>query len=297
MSWVLVRKLLRDVRWNLLVVALLLAAFEFLYAKVTEQTLEVNQKMEKQLGQLLPIARDLVLKKTEGGQILQKVIGGDEVDVTHPMHVLSISYVHPLVQTILCIWGIGRAASAVAGEIDRGTLELLLAQPIPRYQVIGSHFMVDVLTIPVLCLSMWAGTAVGAWYFDLLDPKGLGGGRIDPWRIWPGLFNVAALVFAVSGYTLLMSACGRFRARVLGVAVVVTLLQFMINLIGQIWDVLGPLRPFTVFYYYQPQPLILGQAGAAARSGVNLGVLCAVGVVGYLLALVVFCRRDLPAPL
>jgi hypothetical protein len=29
----------------------------------------------------------------------------------------------------------------------------------------------------------------------------------------------------------------------------------------------------------------------------RLGVLAAVGVTGYVLALVTFCRRDLPAPL
>lgn len=292
MSLVLVRKLLRDVRWGLLVVALLLALFEFLYAKVTQQTLEVIAN----LGPTYNFGR-AVLFKSEAGEVLQKVIGGEKIDLANPMHTLTVGYVHPLVQTILCIWAIGRAASAIAGEIDRGTLELLLAQPIAHRQVIGSHLVVDLLTIPVVSLSLWLGTWVGAWVFGLLGPPRPGTVHIDLWRIGPGLYNVAALVFAVSGYTMFLSACGRFRGRVLGSAVVVTLVQFMVNLIGQLWDVLEGFRPLTVFYYYQPQPLILGEAGATGQAAVNLGVLGAVGVIGYVLALVVFCRRDLPAPL
>ena len=48
------------------------------------------------------------------------------------MDMLSIGYVHPLVQIIFCIWAVGRASGAVAGELDRGTMELLLAQPLSR---------------------------------------------------------------------------------------------------------------------------------------------------------------------
>jgi ABC-2 type transport system permease protein len=297
MSFVLVRKLLRDVCWGLLVVALLLGSFEFLYSKVTEQTLDAIRQMETKSPGLFKFASNIVLKNTMGGEVVQKVIGGESIDIANPMHTLSVGYVHPVVQVILCIWAIGRAAGAIAGEIDRGTMELLLAQPLARHRVIGSHLVVELATIPVLCLGMWAGTWLGTWCFGLLDPSGLGGGRIDPWRIAPGLLNVAALLFAIAGYTMFLSAAGRFRTRVLGIAVVVTLVQFMVNLIGQLWDALGPLRPWTVFYYYQPQPLILGEPGAVARTAVNLGVLCAVGLIGYLGALVVFCRRDLPAPL
>ena len=50
---------------------------------------------------------------------------------------------------------------------------------------------------------------------------------------------------------MVLSALGRFRGRVLGLAVLLTLVQFVINLLGQMWDVLEPLRPLTVFYYYK----------------------------------------------
>jgi ABC-2 type transport system permease protein len=322
MNGALVRKLLRDVRLSLVVVALLLAAFQCLWAKITQRI--TGQLVPFFMGlaagqQVSPIKVEEVL--FEGpGRIMKTLMGGENIKLDRAMDILSIGYVHPLVQTILCIWAVGRAAGAIAGEIDRGTMELLLAQPLARYRVVLAHLCVDLLTIPLLCLSLWGGTWLGTWLvgpieideaslkrFPIpvqIDAEAL---RIDPAAFGPGLWNVAALLFAVSGYTMWLSACGRFRWRVLGTAVIVTLLQFLVNVVGQLWDTVAPLRPFTVFYYYQPQQIIFGRGWTVDLSVWNggeplwhlpvLAVLFGVGAVGYGMALWTFSRRDLPAPL
>src|SRR5437588_3121122 len=92
---------------------------------------------------------------------MRTIIGGEMVSLHRAMDMLSIGYVHPLMQTLFCIWAVGRASGAIAGEIDRGTMELLLAQPLARARVVLAHLCVDLLTIPVLCLSLWAGTCLG----------------------------------------------------------------------------------------------------------------------------------------
>jgi ABC-2 type transport system permease protein len=293
MNVVLVRKLLRDARTGLLVVCLLLGAFEFLWGKATEQAIFVVRAVEPQM----PIRLfEKAVYNEESGKFVQKMIG-EKLSLSRGFDHLTIGYIHPLVLVILCFWAIGRASGSVAGELDRGTLELLLAQPIPRWRLIVSHGVVDVLTIPVLCLCMWAGTWLGVQAFDLVNLTAREEQTIDAWRFVYGLPNVAALLFAVSGYTMLLSAAGRWRPGVLGLAVVLTLIQFVVNLLGQIWKNIEGLRPFTVFYYYQPQTVILGEAGADRQLVVDCATLLAVGLAGYVLALVVFCRRDLPAPL
>jgi ABC-2 type transport system permease protein len=295
MTGVLVRKLLRDVRLALLIIAVLLAAFQCLWAKVAERITGGILPPLLKLGITLWDIREVVFQGP--GQILQTLMGGEAIHLERAQDMVSIGFVHPLTQTILCVWAIGRASGAVAGEIDRGTMELLLAQPLARPKLLLAHFCVDLLTIPVLCLSLWSGTWLGTWLVGLLD-QGSADMQVSPLAFGPSLLNVAALVFAVSGYTIWLSARGRFRGRVMGLAVLLTLVMFLVNVVGQLWDVMGPCLPFTVFYYYQPQQIILNPDWAAdAKVWGRLGVLLAVGVVGYLGALWTFSRRDLPAPL
>jgi ABC-2 type transport system permease protein len=121
------------------------------------------------------------------------------------------------------------------------------------------------------------------------------------------MWNMAALAFAISGYTMWISAAGRSRNRVLGIAILVTLIQFVINVIGQLWAGLAFLRPFSVFYYYQPQAINLRSAWTVDPGVAWFGepllslnvvlVLGVVGAIGYLMALRTFVRRDVPAPL
>jgi ABC-2 type transport system permease protein len=295
MSFILVRKLMRDLRVGLVVVGLLLFAFEFLHCKSTEQAVEISHKLFDQ-GLPLPVILRIVFNQ-EAARSVEKLIGADKITIGQGLDTLTIGYVHPLLLTILSVWAIGRASGAIAGELDKGTMELLLAQPLARWRLVVSHFAVDCLTIPLLCGCLWAGTALGSNVFGLIELTARDPKPIDPILFGPALVNVAALLFAISGYTMAISSAGRFRTRVLGIAVVLALLQFLINLLGQTWPAIEFLRPWTVFYYYQPQGLILNLDGTMNEATRNVLTLAAVGVVGYVAALVIFCRRDLPAPL
>lgn len=324
MMLTLVRKLLRDVRLSLLTVGALLLLFQALWAKITARIVgEIAPYLGALTGGKSDSVKNFAAVLFAGpGKVIQNLIGGETIELDRAMHVLSIGYVHPLMQTVFCIWAVGRAAGAVAGEIDRGTMELLLAQPLARSRLILAHFCVDLLTIPVLCLSLWAGNWLGYWLVGPIqvqmpdlhdlpitlpppDPARL---RTDPMAFGPALVEVAALIFAVSGFTMWLSARGRFRWRVLGVAVFIFLVQFLINLLGQMWEeMFGWARPLTVFYYYQPQQVILGRVWTVDLRVWNDGrplvhvpaaaVLFAVGLAGYALALRTFTRRDVPAPL
>jgi ABC-2 type transport system permease protein len=211
---------------------------------------------------------------------------------------MSIAYVHPLVLTILSIWALGRAANAIAGEIDRGTMELLLAQPIRRSQVVLAHLCVDAVVFPAICAAIWIGTYCGTWWMGLQDatnPRQ----HVDPYRFLPALLAVTGLLFATSGVTMAISAMGRSRARVWGWGITINLTMFLINVFGQIWpDVLGILRPYTIHYYYQPQGMILtDQWYRHGEILTRLAILAVFGLGGYLVAWVAFSRRDMPAPL
>ena len=305
MTWVLVRKLLRDIRIPWIVGAVLLFLFQILWARITMRVSTQILAALEQAG-ISPemLMRILLNQNPQGqsnemiGQMIQAIIGGENIALDRAGDMMSVSYVHPLVLTILCIWAIGRAANAIAGEIDRGTMELLLAQPIRRTQVILAHLLVDAIVFPSLCAAMWLGTYCGTWWMGLQSaahPMQ----HVDPWRFLPALLCVFGLLFAVSGVTIAISALGRSRPRVWGWAVSLLLSMFLINIFAQIWGApLEWLRPFTIHYHYQPQNLIKAEDWYTLGSvWFHLAVLAGVGLGGYGLAWLGFCRRDLPAPL
>jgi ABC-2 type transport system permease protein len=322
MTFVLYRKLFRDIRWQLLACCLLLGLFAGLWVRVTVQ---VTTQISPFLGLLSmksgfgpTFVMDLFFQGP--GKLMQTFFGGEALKFLDPQETLAIGPMHPLVQAILCIWAIGRAAGAIAGEIDRGTMELLLAQPIARAKIVLAHFLIDLTVIPILCaaflVGLHIGTAiVGTFTVDpgvyeavrMKPPNPLPTYTVDATKVYPGMWNAVALAFAVSGYTMWISSAGRSRIRALGLAIFVTLLQFLVNVIGQLWDGLAFLRPFSVFYYYQPQSINLKGVwsvdpcmlwfGRPVFSVNVLLVLGLVGTVGYAMALRTFNRRDVPAPL
>ncbi|HMP17636.1 MAG TPA: ABC transporter permease subunit, partial [Gemmatales bacterium] len=190
------------------------------------------------------------------------------------------------------IWALGRGASALAGELERGTMELLVAQPIARWKVITTHLMVDLITIPGLACMMLFGTWLGT---ELVPLK-----NADLSAYWKAVVLAIALTFALSGLTYAISSLGRSRWRVIAWTFGIVLVMSFLNLFGQLWDALSPWRPLSIFYYYQPQYAILKDQWTLPVAGMQvpvLVVLLGVATLGYGFALWQFSRRDLPAPL
>src|SRR5262249_50046360 len=104
MTLVLVRKLLRDVRWGLLVVAVLLCLFQALWVKVTQristQMSPMFQAMARMQGMEVKEMEKQLFSGT--GRIAQSIIGGEQLRYEKAMDVLSIGFMHPLVQAIFC---------------------------------------------------------------------------------------------------------------------------------------------------------------------------------------------------
>lgn len=324
MTWILVRKLLRDSRPALLVVGLLLFAFAGLWVKVTQRvTAEISPFFNLVAGRagMDPKQFEKVLFRGPG-KVSQAVLGGADLQFQKPNDFLAVGLLHPVVLILVSVWAIGRAAGAVAGEVDKGTMELLMSQPVPRDRLILAHLIVDAVVIPTLCLCFFAGTQAGLYLVGDFTPDYTAVRELglpiptpaEPEKIevpavgadqLAALTNTAALMFALSGVTIAVSAAGRSRWRAVGYGVLVSMVMFVANVLGQLWDAAAPARPLSVFFYYQPQRVMLhgewfvdpGAAWGGAPEVPAVGVLLTVGVVGYLVALRVFTRRDLPAPL
>jgi ABC-2 type transport system permease protein len=327
MTYILIRKLLRDVRPALIVVCVVLFVFAAFWVKIAQRVTSEIAPVFNSVALVFGdknLFQDILFKGP--GKVSQAALGWGDLNFERPNDFLAMGMLHPIVLTLSVIWAVGRSAGAVAGEIDRGTMELLMSQPVPRNRLILAHFLVDLIVLPVICLAFFAGTqfglaVVGDFIPDYTALKNLRGpnGQPPPFHFpenpeplavsglgeLPGLSNTFALMFAISGLTIALSAAGRSRWKVTGYAVLILVVMFVANTIGQLWEPARWVRPFTLFFYYQPQKVMLDQnwlvdIGAAWPGGPTIpgvGVLLTVGAVGYLVALRTFTRRDLPAPL
>ena len=326
MILLLARKLFRDALPSLAVVCLLVVAFSALWVKIAQRvTTEIAPFFNSlaMMSSVNPKVMDEVIYKGPG-KVAQSVMGGSDIRFERPADFLAVELLHPVVLTLTGLWVLGRAAGAVAGELDRGTMELLLSQPVPRGRLILAHLLVDLAAIPCVCLSVVIGTQLGLWLvgpfavdysmmtkltaespLKFRPPPGPAVLEVNADRQIFGSINHAALLFAFSGLAILVSSFGRNRWRSTGWAVVIYISMFVMNLVGQIWEAIGAARPLSLFFYYQPQKIWLAgdwwvrlsDAWPGGPAVPVVPVLLTVGFVGYAGAYRVFTNRDLPAPL
>jgi len=252
---------------------------------------------------------------------------------------IAVGYNEPIVVFGVSIFAIARGSDVVSGELGRGTLEMLLAQPVSRLQVLYTQAAVTVAGIAGLCVLTLAGTTAGIYTIKVkedLPPPSIGipglGLRIPlsvskpekikvpmsektrPGYFVPGAVNLFCLGLMVAGFSTLISALDRYRWRTIGIVVGVYVVSILIKLLGQAISEVAWLQWFSVFTAFEPQKFIsiamhdpgngwalvmrdaAGQFKELGPLGYNL-ILSLVGLICYVLAGVVFQRRDLPAPL
>lgn len=193
---------------------------------------------------------------------------------------------HPFVVLSVVLWAIARGSIAVAGEIDRGTLDLTLSRPVTRTNYLVTQVIVAGAGLFVLVAALVAGNIVGTQYNRIATPPSV----VALAR--PAL-NLAALGFAIFGYTLLLSAGDVVRWRPNLFASVLTLAGFVAFAIANApsMEDYKWIENYSVFKAYTPVEAVVKGADLAA----NVTALGLVGGLGIVLAGWIFAYRDLPS--
>jgi beta-exotoxin I transport system permease protein len=250
---------------------------------------------------------------------------------------IALAYDEPIVVFTISIFAISRGSDAVSGELNRGTLELLLAQPVSRMQVLYSQALVTVSCLALLSLATWGGTWAGIQATTIKEsvpPPKLKlpflpavplpvrsdekietpmRDRVDPAVFGPGAFNLFCLGCAVAGVSTLVSACDRYRWRTIGIVAGLYVISMICKILGMAFERFAWLKDISLFTAYEPQKFISiavrspeetwSLARYADGAFVELGplsynaILLGIAAAGYIAAGIVFHKRDLPAPL
>ena len=222
-----------------------------------------------------PSMGDFLQRMPEAFRSLFAASGADMSTPVGYIQIELMSFVGPL---IVIGYGVTTAVSAVSGEEDRHTLDLLLATPVSRTRVVLEKFaeMVvgTVLIVAVLGLALVLEGALA----DMGLPVG---------NTAAAMLHLALLGLVFGTLALALSATTGRSGLSRAVPVVLAVVAYVVNGLAPMADWLKPFQKLSPFYsYIGHDPL---------RHGVSVaGVLVAAGTVAVLVAVAVagFRRRD-----
>jgi ABC-2 type transport system permease protein len=258
-------KTLRDQRWSLFGWSAGLAVLS-LYLLYVYPFINRASAMMKVLDSLPPVIKNLIGKNNfmaspEGFFNLQ------------PFSVLG-----PL---LFIVFAVAKGSDATAGEEERGTLDLLLANPLGRRQAVVQKSLAHGAALLVLSAVFWLAMAGGAWLFGI---------ALDRLRLAEVIFSLwlLGLVF----YSLAL-ACGCWLGKKkfsIGVSGGLAVITYLVNAYAPMVESLRPYRVVSPFYFYNGNN-VLGNGLQPAHVLVLAGLFCFFSAA----ALIAFQRRDLAA--
>ncbi len=267
-----------DQRLLMLSLAALWAAFPFLYLWLSAQI-------------PMPAFQEVLLQAIP--KDWQKLSGVPFSEVATHAGRVALAFVDPVVVLAATVWGITRGSDAVSGQLERGTMEMVLAAPVRRGAVFATQALAATvgaaLLSCVLLAAVWAAVTVGPW-----------AGTVDPARFIPAAANVFGLMVCIGGLSACVSAADSHRWRTVGILCGFYVFSILAKLVGRMTGSASPLAwvgYLSILNAYEPQRLVGGTAESWRLLAQYDAVLLGVGLLAYVVGAVIFVRRDLPAPL
>jgi ABC-2 type transport system permease protein len=221
-------------------------------------------------------------------QMFVRTIGGPNMDMSSlAIETLTLYWFFicmPLMLTIF--WGISRGAGAVAGDLDRGSMDLILSRPVTRTSYFFSQVLVALTGFVLFLFAIVLGNLLATRVHHVETPASLSA------LLRPAV-NLVMVGVAVFSYALFFSTIDNVRWRPILFASILTVAQFAALVIGNQpeWDDWKWLNKVTVFSTFQP----IEAAMKARALPFNLAILAIVAAACMLPALIIFQQRDLPA--
>lgn len=267
------RKTIRDCRGQLLASCLLLVLFGWFFVWL-QSLFKVGA-----IAGLISFLPDFV----------RELLGVPLEQLVTPLGRLSFLYVH-LVSVLVCFgWAVGRGSAAVSGGISRGTYELILTLPIRRVSVLFAVAVVTSGGAALLAASLWVGNCLGIATVELES-------EVRAAAFLPGAVNLCFMTFCFSGITALLSSFDRDRWRTMWLASGFFVLSLILDMVATLWPPGAWLAYLSFLSAYDPQAIILAGPEMLPMSLRHNSALLSVGLAAYVLAGVVFSRRDIPVP-
>jgi len=197
---------------------------------------------------------------------------------------ITLGTQHPFAIAMVAVFAVGVGALAIAGERQGGTLEVLLARPIPRRTLFVTIWLGLLALVALVVAALVGGMAVGAVTQGLLGELDMGQMPI----VW---LNGVLLWTAFLSFSLAMSATFDRSGPAIGFALGFLLLNYFFEILGSLWTDAAWTQDFSLFHHFEPSEILAGRADP-----LDFALLAGVTAIALAYALLLFPRRDLAAP-
>jgi ABC-2 type transport system permease protein len=168
-------------------------------------------------------------------------------------------------------------AGAIAGAEERGALDILFGNPLPRRTYVAAYW----LAVAIMMLGLLVVLGAVAWVVAVALDVDLSLGES-----MSAALNVFPITMAAGGIALALSAAVRSKAIAVGVPAALMFLMYLADIVGKISGRFAAVRDASVFKAYG-DPLQEGMPWIGAA------VLVAIAIALAALAIPLFQRRDI----
>ncbi len=213
-------------------------------------------------------------------QIRNVMLGFDATGAGVADIAFSMAWSHPLVLALLFGHAILVCTRVPAGEIERGTIDVLLGLPVSRRTLWLSETFAWLLTGAVVLGAIYVGSFTGArWIKPEHRPN------------WGNLAMVLAnlaLVYTVIGTAAMAaSSCFDRRGRAVLLVLILSVASLLINFLELLWEPAGQVAFMSIMHYYRP----VGMLMRAEWPWADMAVLGGIALVAWVTAGIVLSRR------
>lgn len=187
------------------------------------------------------------------------------------------SQVFILAPLALAFFPILAAAGAIAGAEERGTIDVLLGNPIRRPYLVAGSFLATAISLLGILAVVGLLTWVAAALVDV---------DLPPASVAAAVLNLWPVCLFFGGMAMLFSALLHRRALAIAIPAFVMFAMYLMDTLGRVSEDLEYLRPWSVFYYY----------GSAIEDGIdwaNFAGITGIALLFVSLAALAFQRRDI----
>jgi ABC-2 type transport system permease protein len=151
--------------------------------------------------------------------------------------------VFAMMPVILAVYVVLAALGIVAGEESRGTLDVLLSTPAPRWRVVVEKFAALAVGLVIITAMLLIGMLIGGIFApDLELPVG---------KFAAAVLNMLPVSLFIGAFTLLLSTVVKDRSTAGGVAAGFIAISYFMTTLGDMIDgALGNIKFLSFYQYY-----------------------------------------------